>query len=240
MSFMNADSEWGFFIETPPSFDDSSNSYDYESILRNSEAQDAPEPTVYTTPSGYTRPYDSNCDPVPLQQDEIETRIIMISDLKEEDLNMGNVAELISKKEGIKSMESTSQGIRIEFYDLRDSQLYRSFLSTVIYRNKELNVQFVAPKRNSQASRPANNGTLVLFHLPPELTNHQLSEVFSKYGDIRQIRGTPQKPKQRFIEFWDTRSADRALDEMNGVVLYGNKISIEFSLPGGLRRKALV
>ena len=44
---------------------------------------------------------------------------------------------------------------------------------------------------------------------------------------------------QKFIEYWDIRSAEKALNEMNNQVVGGSKISIDFSVPGGMRRKNL-
>ena len=84
--------------------------------------------------------------------------------------------------------------------------------------------------------KPPNNGTIVIFHLPEDATDQELMRLFSKFGNIRQIRSSPFKQSQRFIEFYDKRHAQAALTAMNGTYVRNSKINIEFSLPGGFRR----
>jgi RNA recognition motif-containing protein len=83
---------------------------------------------------------------------------------------------------------------------------------------------------------PPNNGTIVVFQLPAGITNQQIEATFGLFGEIRQVRGTPSKPTQKFVECWDIRDAQKALDALNGQYLMGSRVSIEFSLPGGFRR----
>ena len=84
--------------------------------------------------------------------------------------------------------------------------------------------------------KPPNNGTIVIFHLPEDATDQELMMLFSKFGNIRQIRSSPFKQSQKFIEFYDKRDAQAALTAMNGTYVRNSKINIEFSLPGGFRR----
>ena len=52
-------------------------------------------------------------------------------------------------------------------------------------------------------------------------------------GSIKELRETPLKRHQRFVEFFDIRDAARALREMNGKKIQGKRVVIEFSRPGG-------
>lgn len=51
------------------------------------------------------------------------------------------------------------------------------------------------------------------------------------------MRETPLKLHQRFIEFYDTREAAKALAEMNGKEIDGKHVIIEFSRPGGHNKR---
>jgi hypothetical protein len=99
-------------------------------------------------------------------------------------------------------------------------------------------VNFFPPDEEANRSNPPNNGTIVLFRLPPGVTDEQLTAEFSQYGEIREIRRAPQKETPRFIEFIDLRAAQKAKDEGHGKMVFGAKLSIEFSLPGGTRKCA--
>lgn len=52
-------------------------------------------------------------------------------------------------------------------------------------------------------------------------------------GPVKELRETPLKKQQRFVEFFDIRDAGKALKEMNGKEINGKSVVIEFSRPGG-------
>lgn len=54
---------------------------------------------------------------------------------------------------------------------------------------------------------------------------------------MKQVRETPYKREQRFVEFFDVRDAAKALRVMNGKVISGKPIVVQFSRPGGLTKK---
>lgn len=54
---------------------------------------------------------------------------------------------------------------------------------------------------------------------------------------VKELRETPYKKHQRFVEFYDIRDAAKAYDRMNGEEICGKQIVIEFSRPGGLKNK---
>lgn len=58
-------------------------------------------------------------------------------------------------------------------------------------------------------------------------------------GPVKELRETPYKKHQKFVEFYDIRDASRALREMNGKEINGRSVVIEFSRPGGFSRKLL-
>ncbi|XP_062110510.1 protein terminal ear1 homolog [Humulus lupulus] len=96
--------------------------------------------------------------------------------------------------------------------------------------------QFVIPATNSVPDG-YNQGTIVIFNLDSEVTASTLQDIFQSFGPIKELRETPSKKHQKFVEFFDVRDAAKALVEMNGREINGKQIVIEFSRPGGHSRK---
>ncbi|KAJ6771131.1 RNA BINDING PROTEIN [Salix koriyanagi] len=82
-----------------------------------------------------------------------------------------------------------------------------------------------------------NQGTLVVFNLDPNVSTRCLKEIFQAFGAVKELRETPLKRHQKFVEFYDVRDAAMALREMNGKEIYGKQVDIEFSRPGGYGKK---
>lgn len=119
----------------------------------------------------------------------------------------------------------------VKFYNMEDAQAMR--VSTIYLCNQQLMKVFHFEKK-VESKIPVNNGTIVIFRIPPDIDEKELYEIFSKFGKIRQIRNTPGKDSQKFIEFYDIRSAEKALKRYNGKPLHkktNSKVSIEFSHP---------
>ncbi|KAH9606169.1 hypothetical protein KSS87_014484 [Heliosperma pusillum] len=55
-----------------------------------------------------------------------------------------------------------------------------------------------------------NQGTIVIFNLDPNVSAPSLKNVFKVFGAIKELRETPMKRQQRFVEFFDIRDASRA------------------------------
>ncbi|KAG6766358.1 hypothetical protein POTOM_030435 [Populus tomentosa] len=92
--------------------------------------------------------------------------------------------------------------------------------------------QFIIPSCN-EVPDGQNQGTLVVFNLDPNVSTRSLKEIFQAFGAVKEVRETPLKRHQRFVEFYDVRDAAKALGEMNGKEIYGKQVDIEFSRPGG-------
>ncbi|XP_050276412.1 protein terminal ear1 homolog [Quercus robur] len=82
-----------------------------------------------------------------------------------------------------------------------------------------------------------NQGTIVIFNLDSQVSKTSLKEIFDAFGPVKELRETPSKKHQRFVEFYDVRDAAKALKEMNGKEISGKAVVIEFSRPGGHSRK---
>jgi RNA recognition motif-containing protein len=122
----------------------------------------------------------------------------------------------------------------IQFYDLRAAQAMRK--CQFVLHNRNLNLSYGPLLPIVDARKPPNNGTIVVFHLRKGVADEEIRAEFAQFGDIRQIRSAPAKVTQRFVEYFDKRSALKALKGMKGKRVLNSKISVEFSLPGGHRK----
>ncbi|EOY00718.1 hypothetical protein QUC31_014149 [Theobroma cacao] len=95
---------------------------------------------------------------------------------------------------------------------------------------------FIIPASNAVPDGN-NQGTVVVFNLDPGVSTSKLKEIFQAYGPVKELRETPLKKHQKFVEFFDVRDAAKALREMNGKEINGKQVVIEFSRPGGYSRK---
>lgn len=128
--------------------------------------------------------------------------------------------------------------VMISYYDIRDAKNALKSLQNTILRRRKLDIHFSIPKDNP-SEKDQNQGTLVVFNLDPSITNEDLSSIFGAFGEIKEIRETPNKKHHKFIEFYDVRHADQAMRALNKTEVRSKKIKIEHSRPGGLRKSVV-
>ncbi|XVE92283.1 hypothetical protein REPUB_Repub01dG0083500 [Reevesia pubescens] len=95
---------------------------------------------------------------------------------------------------------------------------------------------FIIPASNAVPDEN-NQGTVVVFNLDPGVSTSKLKDIFQAFGPVKELRETPLKKHQKFVEFYDVRDAAKALRELNGKEINGKQVVIEFSRPGGYSRK---
>ena len=172
------------------------------------------------------------------EYNEIENRNLLISNLNPQ-VTQQEIQSTFNPNNSVKSIDQSKlkNGIIIvEYYDLRVAQNIKRMTHRTILHGNEIHVSYAPLQKIEDPRKPPNNGTIVVFHLPQGINDAHIEQSFRPFGEIRQIRGTPTKPTQRFIEYWDTRSAEAALNNMSGKFIMASRVSIEFSLPGGFRR----
>ena len=174
----------------------------------------------------------------PNETNQIENRTLLITGANpattEED-----IMKVFNQQNGVKKVDLSKidQGIfTVEFYDIRQAIQTKQLINGTTLLGYYIFVSFAPLPIIIDPKKPPNNGTIVIFKLPSGITDDQLSTIFSQFGEIRQIRGTPSKTQQKFIEYYDTRASEAALVSMGGKYVMGCRVSIEFSLPGGFRR----
>ncbi|KAI4363767.1 hypothetical protein MLD38_019942 [Melastoma candidum] len=100
---------------------------------------------------------------------------------------------------------------------------------------RKLDIHFSIPEENP-SEKDINQGTLVVFNVDASVSTDALRQIFGVHGAIKEIRETPNKKHQKFIEFYDVRDAELALTSLNRSEIAGKGIKVEYSRPGGLKR----
>jgi len=120
----------------------------------------------------------------------------------------------------------------ISYFDIRHSKSAMKNLQGKQLRRRKLDIHYSIPKDNP-SEKDQNQGTLVVFNLDPSISCDELKEIFGAYGEIKEIRETPNKKHHKFIEFYDVREAENAMKHLNKTEIKSKKIKIEPSRPGG-------
>ncbi|KAJ3675845.1 hypothetical protein LUZ60_004887 [Juncus effusus] len=128
--------------------------------------------------------------------------------------------------------------VMISYYDIRSARNAMRSLQNKPLRRRKLDIHYSIPKDNP-TDKDVNQGTLVVFNLDSNVTNDDLHQIFGVYGEIKEIRETPQKSNHKFIEYFDVRAAETALRALNRSDIAGKKIKLEPSRPGGTTRRLL-
>ncbi|KAJ6689112.1 hypothetical protein OIU85_005511 [Salix viminalis] len=184
--------------------------------------------------------YASVEPPPPLPPAVAPTRTLALSSVPSEvsESLIRRELEVFGEVRGIQ-MERVGYGtVTVHFYDLRHAEralreireqhmLHQARLRNIYIQNSESFGFNIAP--TPPPARGVIAGCVVWARC--------LKEIFQAFGAVKEVRETPLKRHQRFIEFYDVRDAAMALREMNGKEIYGKQVDIEFSRPGGYGKK---
>ena len=240
---------WIDFLATPPNMMGTPPSQLPGDLFSNFEP--APSPILFEPPlqNFLNSSAPQNASPpstkqtyTPQQQypeyGELENRTLAVSNANPETTEE-EIMAVFNTHRGVKQvdMSKISEGyFTVEYYDIRSATSSKLLYNGSTLKGKTINVSYAPLPIILDPKKPPNNGTIVIFHLPAGITDDQIITIFGQFGEIRQIRGTPTKTQQRFVEYFDTRHAEAALLSMSGKYVMGARVSIEFSLPGGFRR----
>jgi hypothetical protein len=126
--------------------------------------------------------------------------------------------------------------VMISFFDIRHSKAAMLVLNGKKVQGKKMDVHYALPKDNA-GDKEANQGTLVVFNLDTSMSDDDIRAVFSDYGEVKDIRSTPNKNTHKFVEFYDVRDAERALLALNRTKVRSKVIKIEVSRPSNRGRR---
>ncbi|KAJ1279312.1 hypothetical protein BS78_04G145600 [Paspalum vaginatum] len=125
--------------------------------------------------------------------------------------------------------------VMISYYDIRSAWNAMRALQNKPLRRRKLDIHYSIPKDNP-SEKDINQGMLVVFNVDPSVTNDEIHQIFSDYGEIKEIRDAPQKGHHKIIEFYDVRAAEAAVRALNRSDLAAKKIKLVTNRLGGTRR----
>lgn len=116
----------------------------------------------------------------------------------------------------------------VSYYDIRAAQNAIRELHNKPLGLMNLDVQLSVSKENVP-NQDHNNGTLVVSLIDSSISSHDLLQKFSVYGDVKEIYKAPTSCNKIFVEFYDIRAAEMALDDHNKGDMSSLKIKVEHS-----------
>ncbi|RHN55946.1 putative nucleotide-binding alpha-beta plait domain-containing protein [Medicago truncatula] len=111
----------------------------------------------------------------------------------------------------------------ISYYDIRAACSAMHALQDKPLGGRNLDIHFSNPKDNP-SQKDINQGTFVVFNLDLSVSNDDLHQICGAYGEVKEIRESPNKRDHKFIEFYDVRAADAAVKELNQSDIAGKRI----------------
>lgn len=230
-------SDWSSFLETPPAFFGEDCVTSLISNFTTEYCLAGPAPEVCQAPTSFESLERMDHIAFPAEtagSTELGTRGVVLSDVPD-GVEIEEITETVQKYGPVERVDKEEDGSFIVYYfDIRSSQWLRK--ADVMIGGQLVSLSFAALEEVKDQKKPPNNGTIVVFHLPADTPMDELNRMFAVFGQIKQIRHTPFKTTQRFIEYYDKRAAEEALTKLNGKFVRESRISIEYSLPGGFRR----
>ncbi|XP_038683771.1 protein MEI2-like 1 isoform X2 [Tripterygium wilfordii] len=116
--------------------------------------------------------------------------------------------------------------VMISYYDIRAARNAMKALQNKLLMCRKLDIHYSIPK-DTPSEKNVNQGVLVVSNLDSSVSDDQLLQIFGVYGDIKEIRETPHRFHDKFIEYYDIRAVGAAFNSLNGSDIAGKQIKLE-------------
>jgi RNA recognition motif-containing protein len=202
---------WSDFIATPPSFS-SASQFGAGGDCAGMPMQPVPNFAIYFPDAPPYEPGDGKPPRAPSAPfpgaappdfSEVENRSLSVANLPPS-ITDAQIQSYFNPCDSAKSIDRSaldSGVLTIEYFDLRHATQTKRNMGGLVLGGAAVQVSYAPLPKIEDPKNPPNNGTIVVFHLPPGVTPQQIESTFGPFGDIKQVRGTPTKPNQRFIEY---------------------------------------
>lgn len=120
-----------------------------------------------------------------------------------------------------------------EFWDLRDAQKARNGLKDIQIGGHQVDIQY--SKTRDDRVKEKNTGTLYVRPITTERnfrdpnTLQQYKELFNRFGEVKKVNTNRKREAEKFIEYHDLRSAEAALEGLNGMDFNGVKLEVQYA-----------
>ncbi|CBZ54429.1 hypothetical protein NCLIV_048580 [Neospora caninum Liverpool] len=186
----------------------------------------------WQTPSAH----QSAPNPLDQEPDALQSRTLFFGRLPE-DVTEDTLRDVVAQHGDLKKVAvyPEKRMAFVEFYDLRHAEAARDALRGSDVLGKRVEVQFSAVKR---PDKDGNTGTLYVrpvstVHVSGSWTDPNsldaYRELFAKHGDLKKVSANRKRETEKFVEYFDLRDAQKALDSLNGYVFNGATLHICFA-----------
>ncbi|KAI3818058.1 hypothetical protein L1987_11860 [Smallanthus sonchifolius] len=122
--------------------------------------------------------------------------------------------------------------VMISYYDIRAARRAMQDLQNKLLESRKLDIHYSIPKDNP-SDKDINQGTVMIYST---VSNEELRRVFGVYGEVKEIRETPQGSCHKSIEFYDIRVAETALRELSKSDMGVKQMKLAANHPGASKR----
>ncbi|KAH8742049.1 RNA binding protein [Cryptosporidium ryanae] len=122
----------------------------------------------------------------------------------------------------------------VEYFDIRRAEGARNTLKSSFIQGRVIDVQYSLDK-DVKGSNDKNSGTLFI----KTVTNGKIAsdpntmedykELFCAYGEVKKVSNNRKRVSEKFVEFYDTRSAEASQKALNGYDFNGVILEIQFA-----------
>eukprot|EP00835_Amoeboradix_gromovi_P005291 NODE_484_length_7802_cov_0.227184.p3 type:complete len:175 gc:universal NODE_484_length_7802_cov_0.227184:1068-1592(+) len=101
------------------------------------------------------------------------------------------------------------------------------------YKNPALSTQYSSFPKERQVRRETSVRTLFIRNVDYNITEDDIVQLFSKYGEIKRSFFLIEKRGIAFVTFYDIRSAEHAIKDLKNYKLGNRIIEVHYSTPKG-------
>eukprot|EP00914_Ancora_sagittata_P025039 GHVO01049953.1.p1 GENE.GHVO01049953.1~~GHVO01049953.1.p1 ORF type:complete len:259 (-),score=48.37 GHVO01049953.1:72-848(-) len=132
------------------------------------------------------------------------------------------------------NIDPSRQCAYVEFLDIRSAEKARNILRWQTIGGRQVEVQYCRPNARATA-KESNTGTLYVRPVTSERnfqdpnTAEEYRKLFEMYGEVKKVNSNRKREAEKFVEFYDLRSAEQALQNLNGYNFNGVILEVQFA-----------
>lgn len=184
----------------------------------------------------------------PEHSDQNQTRTLLITNIPKDvsHVTVRNLLNTFGEIKEIYTIKHIKNILFVLYYDIRHAIAAKEYLSNNLISSDVSTYNLTPYYTVSKYEIPVdldicdeqkNQGTVILISrgLTAPITESEIKELFMGYGEIKAIR--EYKPFQKFIIFYDSRSAVKAVCELSNTEYKEGNINLRFMWDHGVKTR---
>eukprot|EP01069_Polyplicarium_translucidae_P007004 Polyplicarium_translucidae@DN3048_c0_g2_i4.p2 len=124
----------------------------------------------------------------------------------------------------------------VEYLDIRSAEKARNSLKRALVHGKQIDAQYSRSGQSKAGARDVSNtGTLYVRPVTSERnfqdpnSAEEYRRLFEMYGEVKKVNPNRKREAEKFVEFYDLRAAEQALQNLNGYNFNGVILEVQFA-----------